>query len=42
MILNTTKSDAESLPGPRKAAMLLIVLGVKTARNVRWVLFCLT
>lgn len=31
MILNTTKSDAESLPGPRKAAMLLIVLGEQTS-----------
>ena len=34
MILNTTKSDAESLPGPRKAAMLLIVLGEQTSAEL--------
>src|SRR5215831_14479275 len=27
MIVNTTKADAETVPGLRKAAMLLIVLG---------------
>ena len=34
MILNTTKSDPESLPGPRKAAMLLIVLGEQTSAEL--------
>ncbi len=34
MILNTTKSETESLPSLRKAAMLLIVLGEETAADL--------
>src|SRR6476659_855617 len=34
MILNTTKSDAETMPGLRKAAMLLIVLGEQTSAEL--------
>jgi len=34
VILNTSKSDAENLPGPQKAAMLLIVLGEQAAAQL--------
>jgi flagellar motor switch protein FliG len=34
VILNTTKSEAETLTGLRKAAMLLIVLGEQTAADI--------
>jgi flagellar motor switch protein FliG len=34
MILNTTKSEAETMPGIRKAAMLLIVLGEQTSADL--------
>jgi flagellar motor switch protein FliG len=34
MILNTTKSETETLPGIRKAAMLLIVLGEQTSADL--------
>ena len=34
MILNTTKSDLESMPGLRKAAVLLIVLGEQASADV--------
>src|SRR5690242_10849922 len=34
MILNTTKSETETLPGLRKAAMLLIVLGEQTSADL--------
>jgi flagellar motor switch protein FliG len=34
MILNTTKSDLESLTGVRKAAMLLIVLGEQSSADI--------
>jgi flagellar motor switch protein FliG len=34
VILNTTKSEAETLPGLRKAAMLLIVLGEQTSAEI--------
>ena len=34
MILNTTKSDLESMPGLRKAAILLIVLGEQASADI--------
>jgi flagellar motor switch protein FliG len=34
VIVNTTKADAENLSGPRKAAMLLIVLGEQSAAEL--------
>jgi flagellar motor switch protein FliG len=34
VILNATKSESESLPGARKAAMLLIVLGEQTSAEL--------
>jgi flagellar motor switch protein FliG len=34
MILNTTKAEAETMPGLRKAAMLLIILGEQTSAEL--------